>query len=549
MSVVTRVRAFPVILKTAVLFLPWVLAAATYAAVARSFERAPLIHVRWAAAVDDRTRTELQQRFALTGAQHDSGRTWFYFLTAPNTSNIRALVTSSAVEDTHHLDRLAFRVSAAAERRGPYISDGSVPRWLPNALLELAIGLLVAAAWAAGGAIAPTVARVVARRDQFAQTLRQPVTLALIVMGTGLLLIWIRYIAHLRVGAYESLPFRVGDWLVSYETGFVRRGLPGSPILALTTLLGVQPNQIVLWLQTALYTLLSCLLMMLARGKRLNIWFLAFLFSPAGLLFPLYDPAVAGRKDVVFFVVFALYAWWLPRPERRWARAATFALGALTTLTHELFFFFTPYFFLMRLLQSDDAITPRRFTSELSLFAGSLLALVLALTAGADLHGEAQCAALLRRGFNAGLCDGVLRYPITTVGDGVRTVTEAMRSLGYLRVYPVALLLAALPLAPLIGQMHRRPRWLLPGMAAAFGFTLPMFAIALDWGRLINIHVMALAVVIMALVLEDRSAPGTVLGTRNRWLRIVTLAAIFGYLSAWSIRHCCENAFNAGVFG
>jgi hypothetical protein len=47
-------------------------------------------------------------------------------------------------------------------------------------------------------------------------------------------------------------------------------------------------------------------------------------------LFPLYDPAVAGRKDVLFFVAFALYAWWMPGPQRRWADALAFAaMGAL----------------------------------------------------------------------------------------------------------------------------------------------------------------------------------------------------------------------------
>ena len=367
-------------------------------------------------------------------------------------------------------------------------------------------------------------------------------------MCGGLILVWVPYVEHLRFGADESLPFRVGDWLVSYEAGFVRRGLPGSPILALTTLLALPPEQVVFWIQAVLYTLLSCLLVMLARGKRLNVWFLAFLFSPAGLLFALYDPAVAGRKDVFFFVVFAFYAWWLPRPERRWTHVAAFALGAATTLTHELFFFFTPYLFLHASADSGDAVTLRRVLPELSLFGGSLVALVLASTIGADLRGEAQCAVLLGRGFDEQLCEGILRYPLVTMRDGAEAVATAIERLDYLRVYPAALALAALPLLPLFGLMRRRPRWLLPGIALAFAFTLPMFAIALDWGRLINIHVMALAVLIVAFVLEDRSAPGSVFGVGNRWLRMAALAAVFLYLSAWSIRHCCADAFNAGLF-
>ena len=519
------------------------LAAATYGVVATTFERAPLIHVRWAVSVDDAARRELERRFTLTNPHRDSERTWIYALTSPTADTIRALVTSPAVADTHHLDREAFGVSPAANRSGPYINPAAP--WLPVTLLNVAFGLVVAGAWLIGLAIAP----VIAHKGTIVNGLRQPPTLAFVTTCVGLALIWVAYVAHLRAGAAESLPFRIGDWLVSYNTGFVRRGLPGSPILFLTTLLDASPEQVVLWLQVALYTLFTCLLIVLARGKRLNIWFLAFLFSPLGLLFPLYDPAVAGRKDVLFFAVFAVYAWWMPRQRTGWTHALAFTIGAATTLTHELFSFFTPYFFLMRAVRPDEALTARRLTPELALFGGSLGALLVATTLGADLHGEVQCAGLLARGFNEQLCDGILRYPVTDARTGARFVANAIENLGYLRMYPVALGLAALPLLPLLGTRRRtRPRWLLAGMTVAFVFTLPMFAVALDWGRLINIHVMAVSVVIVAFVLEDRSMPGSILGV-GQWRRVAALLAVGLYVSAWSIRHCCEHAFSAGLFG
>ena len=534
----------------AVRFLPWVLAAATYGAVAITFERAPLIHVRWAASVDDAARAELEQRFALTHAHRDTERTWIYALTSTSTDTIQAIVTSPAVDDTHHLDRQSFRISPTAERRGPFITTGSAP-WLPAALLTVAFGLAVAGAWLLGLAIVPIVARGAHNRTvaAFLNELRRPTTSALVTMGVGLLLVSIAYIAHLRAGAAESLPFRIGDWLVSYDTGFVRRGLPGTAILLLTTVLNVSPEQVVFWLQVVLYTLFVCLLIVLARGMRLNIWFLAFLFSPLGLLFPIYDPAVAGRKDVLFFAVFAFYAWWMPRQRTGWTHALAFTIGAATTLTHELFFFFTPYFFLMRAVRPDEALTARRLTPELALFGGSLSALLVATTLGADLHGEAQCAGLLARGFNEQLCDGILRYPVTDARTGAQFVANAIENLGYLRMYPLALALAALPLLPLfrtLGVTQRRR--LLAGMTVAFVFTLPMFAVALDWGRLINIHVMAVAVVIVAFVLEDRSVPGSILGV-GPWRPVAALLAVGLYLSAWSIRHCCEHALGAGLFG
>lgn len=525
-----------------VAFLAWTLAAATYATLRLNFERAPVVHVRWSQSVDDATRARLQMRFGLADPHYDSGTTWVYLLTSPTTGNIQALVESPAVEDTHHIDRVKFVVSPAAPRRGPYITSGG--NWIPLALQGL-VALL-----AAGGLMALIVANALTIRRALPAIRAMLIeTGPLYVLCGALAVLWIFYFAELRNGAEESAPFRVGDWLVSYRVGFVRRGLLGSPILALTALVDVAPERIVLWTQTALYTLLFLLLLFIVRRKRLNIWFLVFLFSPAGLLFPLYDTGVIGRKDVLFMVVFALYAWWMPAPERRWARLITFALGAATTLAHELFFFFTPYFFVMRLLREQRMTPARRYAPEFWLFGGSLVALLAASIIGANLHGEAQCAELVRRSFNEQLCDGILRYPATTIRESMSEVARTIGPHGYLVAYPIAAVLAALPLIPLFrtGRGHLT-RSFLVGSLVAFSFTLPMFVIVMDWGRLLNIHVVALAVVMGAFLLEERQGIRPVRSRRGWWLWATILVGVALYLTTWSIRHCCDDPLRAGIF-
>jgi hypothetical protein len=254
----------------------WALAAVTYAAMRFNFERAPVVHVRWSAAVDAPTRAGLEKQFGLTGGTFDSGQTWLYFLTTPSAENIRALVHSPAVEDTHHIDRQQFLVSAAAPRRGPYIGRG--PAWLPAGLQTLTAAFLISGALALAVVLIPATAP----------------HLASVAMAAALVALSAAYFIELREGAATSLGFRVGDWLVNYEDGFVRRGLLGSPILWAATTFSTRPEWIVLSLQAGLYALLFVLLFLLARPRRPNIWVLAFLFSPAALLFPLYDEAVIG---------------------------------------------------------------------------------------------------------------------------------------------------------------------------------------------------------------------------------------------------------------
>src|SRR5688572_3963879 len=510
------------------------LAAATYAALRFNFERAPVVHVRWSAAVDERTRAGLEQQFSLTGGTFDSGQTWIYFLTSSSADNIRALVQSPAVEDTHHIDRQQFRVSAAAPRRGPYIGTG--PAWLPAALRILTAAFLIAGVIALGVALAPAAAP----------------HLAGLSMAAALVALFAAYFIELREGAAASAGFRVGDWLVNYEGGFVRRGLLGTPIISAATALATRPEWIVLALQAALYALFFVLLLALVRERRPSIWFLAFLLSPAALLFPLYDETVIGRKDVLFFAAFALYAWWMPRPASRWASAAAFGLGAAVTLAHEMFFFFTPYFFAMRLLDADTRSVrlqpdPRRFTPELSLFAGALIALLLVVTIGADLRGAAQCASLLARGFDKDLCTGIMEYPVSTIGASLQETTATVRAEPYLRDYSIAAALAALPLLPLVGSTGRRvPRTAVLSFLAALVFTLPLFVLVIDWGRLLNIHAMAISVVIAAFLLDE---PASAFGARQVWLRIAILLIIALYLTGWSIRHCCEAPLRGGLLG
>jgi hypothetical protein len=507
----------------------WVLAGAVYAALRVNFERTPVIHVRWSAGTEESARHALEKQFGLADGTFQSGETWAYLLTTPAPANIQALVQSPAVEDTHHIDRQQFRISSSAPRRGPYITSG--PAWLPGALRALTAALLIAGLAALAFALRPAAARHLAGLSIAA------------TFGS----VWIAYVVQLREGAIDAAGFRVGDWLVSYETGFVRRGLLGRPILDAAAALGTGPESIVLGIQAALYALLFALLFVLIIRRRPTVWFLAFLFSPAALLFPLYDEAVIGRKDVLFLVAFALYAWWMPRPDKPWTSAASCALGAATTLAHEMFFFFTPYVFVMRAVQAKSAGW-LRFAPELSLFGGALVALLLVVLLGAQLHGEEQCAALIARGLDEDLCTGIMRYPVTTVGASMRETAAMISQHGYLWAYPIAAALAALPLVPLFAfAVAPAPRAAVVGILSAFAFTLPLFVLVLDWGRLLNLHVIAVAVVMTAFLIEREKAGGF-FGRTPAWGRVVIVLMIALYLTGWSVRHCCEAPLRAGLF-
>ncbi len=119
------------------------IAAAAYGTLQATLVPRPAsIHVRWALGVDDPIRQESEQRYGLSQGKPLEGRTWSYTLSDTSRTNIRALVSDAAIEDTQDLERTTFRVSPEG-LRGPYPPDPWIAVSLRGVtVLGLFIGLI-----------------------------------------------------------------------------------------------------------------------------------------------------------------------------------------------------------------------------------------------------------------------------------------------------------------------------------------------------------------------------------------------------------------------
>jgi hypothetical protein len=102
-------------------------------------QRPAYVHVRWAPDVDEAARTGLERTHRLTRGELREGTTWGYYVTDLSTANLRAIVESPAVEDTHNIHRTAFRIWRTAPR-GDYL--GTRPGWVASTLELLIPGCL-----------------------------------------------------------------------------------------------------------------------------------------------------------------------------------------------------------------------------------------------------------------------------------------------------------------------------------------------------------------------------------------------------------------------
>jgi hypothetical protein len=123
-----------------------VLATLLYSALRVIYDDRPAyVNVRWGPSVNDEDRQRLEKQYSLTRGEPREGRTWGYYLADLSRANIEQVVRDPAVEDTHQINREAFRVWRTASRASSPESGGpQIPR--PYALLSFllfAAGALV----------------------------------------------------------------------------------------------------------------------------------------------------------------------------------------------------------------------------------------------------------------------------------------------------------------------------------------------------------------------------------------------------------------------
>ncbi len=330
----------------------------------------------------------------------------------------------------------------------------------------------------------------------------------------------------------------LGDWLLSYEAGFARRGLPGALILALCDATSWSPLVFVRAIQLALYAATPALVLHLVRGRRLELWFVLLVVSPATFLFPVLNVQGAGRKEILFFALLASWCLVLRRDRvlGSGGRAVFGAAVAALMLCHEGLLFFVPFFTAAYLIAQRCNDRPIRPLDALFL---PLTALAVAALVGLFGHSDGAayqvlCAGLVARGIDPSICHGVLGWP-TGLAENLRISLQAMRSA---ELYPLAGGLALLPLLVLVAARapadHPRVRYLLRVVGAAVALTAPLYFLGADFGRWI--HATAMSVLLVTISALPPRGPEPC-DPAPRWSGLGAVAITLAYMSTWMIQH------------
>jgi hypothetical protein len=341
--------------------------------------------------------------------------------------------------------------------------------------------------------------------------------------------------------------FQTADWLINYADGFVRRGLFGEVFLTLAP-----EGSAGLWtlfaVQTILYGVVFAFGVWALRRTDFSWLMIALVCGPAALGFFAWDPGAAFRKEVLAYVALAVLVWGLAAARRR--STAVF-LGVLALIAFGVSVFswetsalFVPAFVYLLLARNGTDVLPtaaRRFLAAAFVAVGGVGLLLGVLFHGSVETATTICDAVRDHGLTRpDLCSGAIEAIGWSSDVTLNTVAASYP------LYTGYAVLAALSFIPVVTTPWFRRHWVWALVIG--GSIVPLFVIVTDYGRWINMIVMALLFCVVATRVE-RSESRT-----WNWMAAVLYTTLWGlphYLPAdqgtWPWRGLLETLSTAAT--
>jgi len=294
----------------------------------------------------------------------------------------------------------------------------------------------------------------------------------------------LRYAQEIHNGGNS---WKTGDWLINYEGGWVRRGLIGQGLYNLSAVLGVNLLWSAFFLQSLIYFFIAYLVLKLYFSAEREVSSLAIIFSPAFIfLFPFNDFQGGFRKEIIVFLSFCLLAVGLMKGHfnQRYL-VLSLILYIIAVFSHEIAAFCL-VFFLYLLFESKTFDPTKKGIIRFYLICFSIAG-VSGLTFSVLYPGtvdtsNAICESIKILGLNQDICEGSIDSLKYDLSYGSAEVIKRFPQ--YLRFYPILIILSMIPVF-LTDWWKKRLLLILSGFISM----IPLFIIAIDWGRFIHVYI------------------------------------------------------------
>jgi len=271
------------------------------------------------------------------------------------------------------------------------------------------------------------------------------------------------------------------DWILSYDFGFIRRGLFGSILNLLTS--NPETKLVILSLVLSfLYITIIFLIYKIYTSTNQNFISLTLLVSPIFIIFPLLDFRGSFRKELLGFTSLLLIYQFFNKFKRSNKRFFLLIAYIISIFSSEVNFLFLP-FIVIYIYENRNSSKYKIYIFEY-LSTSILYILLFFLTSeSVDKNLDLICNDLLNNNYSKNICEGSIRFMKFKFNE---TIGYVLASITKEKIYGY-FILTIFSFLPFISDIN----WLIKNknkiLMSVLYFT-PFFFIAMDWGRWLYIY-------------------------------------------------------------
>jgi len=317
----------------------------------------------------------------------------------------------------------------------------------------------------------PIACRIMIKLDKIVSYFNTKIFIYFLVVATAVYTLVFTFLHNIRSDGYI-----LGDWLVNYQDGgFKRRGLSGSFFFLLQDVTGLKLNILVYCFQAVIISLFFYYYFKLIQYKETTFLYLSLLLSSIGFIGLFNCVDYVGKKEFIIFLLFTVFVYLIDHEKLTRNREWGFCVALfVATLFHEVTLFFIPYFLIILYLKTGKIEPVRYLKYCLAVFIPAALLMLF----GKEIN-EGQSLSILKD-----------RGVIFTKGIFFWHIDERQYISAHFNEYKLYFLSLGISVFHLTFYLkYLKARKVLSILlTGAFLFTLPLFYLAIDWGRWMYIH-------------------------------------------------------------
>tara|TARA_B100000902_G_scaffold29590_1_gene35561 strand:- start:1044 stop:2258 length:1215 start_codon:yes stop_codon:yes gene_type:complete len=371
-----------------------------------------------------------------------------------------------------------------------------------------------------------------------------------LILSLLILLLFAHYVYQANKFSNLNNAWLIGDWLINYEGGFVRRGLSGEFFFLLKNFLNLELNRLIFYFQFLISLIFFSLCYFYFTKVKLDVFLVSLIFSPTILMFSFYDAFMVSRKEFLIYITFLSLIFIIKNDIKNQIVISSYLIfsSIILPLITEIVVFYLPYFYLLIRINKNNN---NKFFSRIvisQLIITTLLILFIFFF-GSQLKTDEICKIIIENNGNPNLCLGAISDSRQNFLEIISFNFSRYNDYNYFLHYflsffvtcfLISIYLYLLNLKNLIVKFNIYIIFL-------FVFSTPLFILGTDWGRWINIHFILIIFLLIYLKINNYKNIEKVNISLNKKNYFIFLIFLF-FSFSWNTWNCCPNLASSNIF-